>query len=213
MTRQNRVTPFGTIVADPARGTLLGNRGILHDSEGVIRRAWAGKAWICCALAFKDRSISLAAPGRYTALFFLDEATALAAGHRPCAECRRAAFIAFRDAWARGNGWPTDAAPPRAAEIDARLHAERVRSPGRAKLVHRAALGGLPDGTMVVTDHEPGLPLLLWSGALHPWSPAGYREARPLAPTEEADVLTPRSTVAALTAGYPISGPEKTLQL
>ncbi|NYZ13322.1 hypothetical protein HL658_12235 [Azospirillum sp. RWY-5-1] len=210
MIRQNRVTPFGTIVADAARGTLLGNRGILHDAEGSIRRAWAGKAWICCALAFKGRRIPLAGPGHYTALFFLDEATALAAGHRPCAECRRAAFTAFRDAWARGTGWPADAAPPRATEIDARLHAERVRSPGRVKLVHRAAPGGLPDGTMVVTDDEPALPLLVWSGALHPWSPAGYGEPRPLLAAQDVNVLTPPSTVAALSAGYTVSGPEKT---
>lgn len=207
MTRQNRVTPFGTIVADPARGTLLGNRGILHGADGTIRRAWAGKAWICCALAFKGRRHPLAAPGHYTALFFLDEATALAAGHRPCALCRRAAFTAFRDAWARGDGWPADAAPPRAAEIDARLHAERLAMPGRGKRIHRALLGSLPDGTMVLADDEPARPLLRWQGALLPWSPCGYGAPRPLDPWREASVLTPRSTVGALAAGYAVDGP------
>lgn len=209
MPLQNRVTPFGAIVADPAHGALLGNRGILHDADGRIRRQWAGKAWICCALAFKDRRIPLAAPGRYTALFFLDEATALAAGHRPCAECRRAAFLAFREAWARGNGWAADAGPPRAAEIDARLHAERVSLPDRGKLVYRETLGRLPDGTMVVEGGEPLLPLLVWRGALLPWSATGYAGPLRLDPGREVGVLTPRSTVAALAAGYAVAGPEK----
>lgn len=209
MPRQNRVTPFGSIVADPARGAMLGNRGVLHDAEGRIRRGWAGKAWICCALAFKDRRVPLAAPGHYTALFFLDEATALAAGHRPCALCRRAAFVAFREAWARGNGWPPGGAPPRAAEIDARLHGERVARPGGGKAVHRAVLGRLPDGAMVVTDGEPERALLVWRGGLWPWTPAGYGGPLELDPERGVGVLTPRSTVAALAAGYAVAGPEK----
>src|SRR4051794_40086589 len=99
MPRQNRVTPFGAIVASPDRGTLMGNRGILHDTEGRIRRLWQGKRWIICLLAFKDRKQQIMKPGFYTQLFFLDEATALASGHRPCAECRRGRFKDFCQAW------------------------------------------------------------------------------------------------------------------
>src|SRR6476469_9350587 len=100
---QNRVTPFGEIVAVPERGTMLGNRGILHDADGRLRRRWAGRAWICCLLEFRGRRDPVMAPGHYTRLFFLDEPTALAAGHRPCAYCRRTAYLAFRSAWADAN--------------------------------------------------------------------------------------------------------------
>ncbi len=99
MPRQNRVTPFGDLIATPERGTFLGNRGVLHDDAGRIKRAWQLRRWIVCVLEFRGRKRSVMTPGRYTELFFLDEATALAAGHRPCAECRRARFLAFCDAW------------------------------------------------------------------------------------------------------------------
>jgi hypothetical protein len=95
MPRQNRVTPFGDIIATPDRGTLMGNRGVLHDGEGRIRRMWQVKRWIVCVLEFRSRKRTVMTPGRYTELFFLDEATALAAGHRPCAECRHTCFLAF----------------------------------------------------------------------------------------------------------------------
>ena len=99
MPRQNRVTPFGEITATPERGTFLGNRGVLHDAEGNIKRGWKVKRWLVCVLEFKGRKRTVMTPNRYTELFFLDEATALAAGHRPCAECRHARFIAFCHAW------------------------------------------------------------------------------------------------------------------
>src|SRR5262245_6485047 len=123
MPRQNRVTPWGEIVAMPERGTLMGNRGLLHDAEGQIMRPWRERRWIICLLDFKGRRRSVMSPGLYTELFFLDEATALAAGHRPCAECRRERFNAFRDAWLKGNG---GAAPVTAPDIDRRLHEERL---------------------------------------------------------------------------------------
>src|ERR1700732_822885 len=103
MARQNRVTPAGDVIATPERGTFLGNRGVLHDDQGRIKRAWQLKRWIVCVLEFKGRRRAVMTPGRYTELFFLDEATALAAGHRPCAECRRERFNAFREAWLRGD--------------------------------------------------------------------------------------------------------------
>src|SRR6202451_2054834 len=103
VSRQNRVTPFGDLVATPERGTFMGNRGVLHDAEGRIKRVWQLKRWIVCVLEFRGRKRQVMTPGRYTELFFLDEATALAAGHRPCAECRRQRFNAFRDAWKPGG--------------------------------------------------------------------------------------------------------------
>ena len=109
MPRQNRVTPFGEIVAVPERGTFLGNRGVLPDAQGRIRRAWQVKRWIVCVLVFRGRKRQVMTPGRYTELFFLDEATALAAGHRPCAECRHARFLDFCNAWAAVH--PTDRSP------------------------------------------------------------------------------------------------------
>ena len=99
MPRQNRVTPFGDIIATPHRGTFMGNRGVLHDAGGRIKRAWQLKRWIVCVLVFKGRKRQVMTPGHYTELFFLDEATTLAAGHRPCAECRRDRFLAFGRAW------------------------------------------------------------------------------------------------------------------
>ena len=136
MPRRNRVTPFGEIVAVPERGTMMGNRGVLHDAEGRIRRPWQVKRWLICLLEFRGRHRVVMAPGRYTELFFLDEATGLAAGHRPCSECRRGRFLAFRDAWAAGNG---RAVPPemiQAGTIDDRLHAERVGSGSHEADIH-----------------------------------------------------------------------------
>ncbi|HYG91321.1 MAG TPA: hypothetical protein VD978_34265 [Azospirillum sp.] len=193
MPRPNRVTPFGTLIAVPERGAFMGNRGRLHDASGSLtRRRWTTKAWICCLLAFKGRRRPLMQLGRYTELFFLDEATALAAGHRPCAECRRADFERFRAHWASGNGL---AALPRAGEMDARLHAERLQAPYIAEVV------ALPDGAMVELPERPGTAWLLAGGRLHAWTPGGYAESVPI-PEGSARVLTPRSTVAALAAGY-----------
>jgi hypothetical protein len=145
--RQNRVTPFGDIIAAPERGTFLGNRGVLHDAEGRIRRTWQVKRWIVCVLDFRGRKRTVMTPGRYTELFFLDEAMALAAGHRPCAECRHARFLDFGHAWAlvrpEGGAFPR----PTADEIDRRLHAERVAA-DRSKQSFVAALDDLPDGVL-----------------------------------------------------------------
>src|SRR5262249_46416914 len=148
MPRQNRVSPFGDIIATSDRGTFMGNRGLLHDAEGRIRRAWQLKRWIVCVLEFRNRKRTVMTPGRYTELFFLDEATALAAGHRPCAECRHARFLAFCHAW--GTAHPVDgtSSRPTATVIDDRLHAERIAS-DRSKRSFVAALDELPDGVFV----------------------------------------------------------------
>src|SRR5437762_13426760 len=126
MPRQNRVTPFGEIIATQGRGTFLGNRGVLHDGAGHVKRAWQLKRWLVCVLEFRGRKRQVMTPGHYTELFFLDEATALAAGHRPCAECRRERFNAFRKAWRSAHPGAGASSLPTADEIDRRLHAERV---------------------------------------------------------------------------------------
>lgn len=194
MPRQNRVTPSGELIAVAARGTFMGNRGCLHDADGRIRRAHQGRRWIICALEFKGRRLPLADPGRNTQLFFLDEATALAAGHRPCGECRRAAFRAFVDAWTAAN--PGALRPPaRIDDLDRVLHRQRLGPRPRARL------GALPDGAFVALEADPR-PYLVLGGALLPWAPEGYgaRLHRPSATVVE--VLTPESTVNALRAGY-----------
>jgi hypothetical protein len=189
---QNRVAPTGEIVRDPARGLMMGNRGCLHGHGRELGTArWRSKLWICCVLRWKEVRRDVMPPGRWTALFFLDEATALAAGHRPCAYCRRADFLGYAFAWAAAVGLPPGQRP-RAAGMDAVLHAERVRPTGR-----RRATAELPDGVMV--RHGEGSALLV-GGLLTPWSFAGYGE--PVRPPATVDLLTPPSTVAALAAGY-----------
>ncbi|HRQ42276.1 MAG TPA: hypothetical protein PLD25_30530 [Chloroflexota bacterium] len=199
MPRQNRVTPFGETVAAPARGTFMGNRGVLHNAVGEIVRPYQGKRWIICQLSFKERRRVVMTPGRYTELFFLDEATALAAGHRPCVECRRAAYIAFRDAWMAAQ--PTigkGSVPIKVDEMDRVLHGERISS-SEEKVTYVALLSDLPDGVFVVVGERP---CLLWQGALFPWSANGY--GYPLAKDGglTTSVLTPRSTVGAIQQGY-----------
>lgn len=188
---QNRVAPDGGIRAHPARGTLMGNRGgRLHRTDKTLgARRWASKAWIACVLEFKDRHRSVMGES-YTELFFLDEATALAAGHRPCFECRRKDALAFAEAWARAKDL---AERPRAAEMDAVLHQERLGERERIRL------GDMPDGAMVRADIGDAL---IWSGALFPWKFEGYGRPRPLDPDERALALTPASVCAVLSSGY-----------
>ena len=196
MPLQNRVWPTGEIVADPARGLMMGNRGCLHGQArelGVAR--WRSKLWICCVLDWRGVRRDPMPPGRWTALFFLDEATALAAGHRPCGYCRRDDYRDFAAAWQAAGALPDRL---RAVEMDTRLHAERVDRT-RRKRTHQRPAGELPDGVMVMTH---GGPALLAGGALRPWSPAGYGAPAPVEPGLAAEVLTPPSIVAAITAGY-----------
>jgi hypothetical protein len=201
MPRQNRITPFGEIVAVPERGTMMGNRGILHDVDGRIRRRWQVKRWLLCVLEFKGRHRIVMAPNRYTELFFLDEATGLAAGHRPCAECRRTRFLAFRNAWMAGERRVIGSDPIRAEMMDAQLHAERI-GPDRSKGVFTTNINDLPDGVFVNLDATVGDAWLIWGNDLLAWSPGGYTERRPRRKGEAVAVLTPRSTVAAIREGY-----------
>ena len=192
MALQNRVTPFGEIVAAPWRGALTGNRGCLHDGAGQLGAArWRTRAWIACLTAFRGRRRAPMPPGRWTALFFRDEASALAAGHRPCGECRHGDHMRFKAAW-DAAGLPGR----RAAEIDRVLHAARVTR-DRRKITHRAEVAALPDGTMIA-DGETAI--LLHEEAAFAWSGEGYRETR--RPPGRVEVLTPAPTVAVLAAGY-----------
>ena len=194
MPLQNRVNPFGMISADPARGTLMGNRGCLHDDKQRIRRSFVGKRWIACVPEFKGRHRVVMTPGRYTELFFLDEATALAAGHRPCAECQRARYELFRECWApRGR-------VPSVDEIDRVLQAERLDS-RRGKRTYVADVSALPRGVMVADNARR--PWLVQERTLAPWTPAGYGRAV-AKPNGNLDVLTPRSIVRAIARGFPV---------
>ena len=192
MPRQNRVTPLSDIIAHDARGLVFGNRGCLHDDEGRIRRHHVGRAWIACRLSFKDRRRALMQPRRYTELFFLDDATALAAGHRPCAECRRADYDRFIAAWAGSRGDRVYA-----REVDAQLHAERLTDTG-GKRRHERPLGNLPDGAFVLRDETPWLVI---GDALRRWTPDGYDTAV-ARPAGRAVVLTPPSSLAVLERGW-----------
>jgi hypothetical protein len=180
----------------------MGNRGRLHDPAGrIVRRQVAGyRAWVTCLLDFRGRRRPVMAPGRYTALFFLDEATALAAGHRPCGECRRADFLRFKAAWLAANARDRGAGPVPIADIDRQMQRDRLTADGLQR-TFAIDLAALPDGVFVDRG-TGGPPLLIWAGALWPWTPEGYAEAvaRPAAGT--VTVLTPASTVRALAGGY-----------
>lgn len=201
MPRQNRVTPFGEVIATPERGTLMGNRGVLHDGHGAIKRNWNGTRWIICLLDFKERKQEVMKPDCYTQLFFLDEATALAAGHRPCAECRRERFIAFRTAWQTAHPADGDRAKPSATVIDACLHADRLTS-DRSPFSFFAALDDLPDGVFVTVAGDERQAYLVRCDHLLAWSPGGYTERRRRPQGEEVTVLTPGATVRTIRAGY-----------
>jgi hypothetical protein len=202
MPLQNRVTPEGEIIATPHRGLMMGNRGgCFHLPDRTLgTRRWATRQWIACALEFKGRHrAAMMQPNRYTELFFLDEATALAAGHRPCFECRRKDAERFAALWAQTRGWP---APARAPEMDEVLHKERL-GPRGPKATYRAQLGALPDGVFVrLPDDAQAHAYLIEGKRLLAWSPAGYAVAAPAPRRREVDVLTPRSIVAVLSAGY-----------
>jgi hypothetical protein len=196
---QNRVTPFGEIVAVAARGLMMGNRGILHDEHRQIVRPWQVRRWIACLTAFRGRRREVMRPHSYTELFFLDEATALAAGHRPCAECRHADYVRFQAAWAAWSG-----APAGADQMDGVLHADRLEGRGahqrqRTYPADPEGVAALPDGAFVGRD---GAAWLVWHGHLLAWSAAGYTARRPLPDAGPVAVLTPRALVAVLRAGY-----------
>lgn len=201
---QNRVTPFGEIVAVPQRGSLMGNRGKLHDdSKTLSQRRWARKQWVTCRLDHKGRRRTLMAPDSYTELFFLDEATALAAGHRPCGECRPERYRAFVEAWSAAHRSENDARKSRSiSEIDRELHSQRVDARTRKQRRWQANIRTLPTGTIIEKPNLPGVPWLVVGNRLLRWSFDGYQEAKQVRPDEAIDVLTPAGTVMAIAGGY-----------
>jgi hypothetical protein len=231
MAEQNRVTPLGEIVAVPLRGAWTGNRGVLHEGgpgSHQIVRSHASDLWITCALEFRGRWREQWLPHRYTHLFFHDEAVSFAAGHRPCAECRRGDYRAYQQAWAAaadpqvitarsaaGHGTPDPppaSAPaldpasalallPSAKQLNAQLHAERIVPGTHRRRLHELPWAGLPDGTFVLEDGQPALVL---GDALVPWTTDGYGARRPRPTAGTATVITPPSSVAVLRAGYPV---------
>jgi hypothetical protein len=194
MPARNRVTPLGEIVAIPLRGAWTGNRGILHRDREIVR-FHAGDLWIACALEFRGRRREQWQAGRYTQLFFSDEAVSLAAGHRPCAECRRPAYDAYRAAWAAelGGGLPT------AKEINERLHGERLHRGSHRRRLHEIPWNELPDGAFVAAGERPALVL---GGRLVEWACDGYGESRRHPRRGTATAITPPASLAALRAGY-----------
>ncbi len=197
MPLQNRVAPTGEIVCHPGRGLLMGNRGCIHRPDrtlGVTR--WRSALWISCVLYWQARRRDVMPPGRWTALFFLDEATALAAGHRPCGYCRRADHLWFATSWQVAYGLRER---PRAVQMDRWLHSERVNPRTRRQVRWMSRAGALPSGAMVARDGAAGL----WcDGSFLPWSFGGYGDPVPVRASTRLAVLTPPSIVAALTAGY-----------
>jgi hypothetical protein len=199
MPLQNRVDPFGDILSVAARGTLMGNRGIIHDArtKTLLTRRWQHQSWICCVLSFKGYQHPIMGSSAYTELFFLDEATALAAGHRPCAYCRRADFNAFKKAWIKAKQL-CDEKSLTAPAIDRTLHRERVTRK-REKIMHLARIDDLPNGVMVVQSNRA---LLISDNTVLPWTPHGYEEPLPKPSKVRVSVLTPYSTVQVIAAGY-----------
>jgi hypothetical protein len=213
MPRQNRVTPYGALEAVPDRGLFWGNRGQLLNGKGELARYSRGHLWLICVLEFKGRHRVQWQPGRLTELYFLDEATGLAAGHRPCGECRYRRYQEFKQAWIKAHSGQNGTAQTlRAQDMDAKLHADRLIAPGERR-THQALLDNLPDGTMILDGHPPVAhpsdthpsdthPWLVLGPRLLAWSHGGYRERRDRPRGVSATVLTPRATVAVLAAGY-----------
>lgn len=193
---RNRVTPTGDIVAIPLRGAWTGNRGILHSGREIVR-FHASNLWITCALEFRGRWNEQWRPHHYTFLYFHDEAVSFAAGHRPCAECRRASYNAYRAAWAGQLGVD----PPSAKEMNHQLHGERIFRGSHRRRTHQLPWTDLPDGAFISTD---GQPAVVVGGHLTEWTPQGYQHRHPRPTSGIAAVLTPPSTVAVLRAGYAV---------
>jgi hypothetical protein len=193
---RNRVTPTGEIVSIPLRGAWTGNRGILHRDREIVR-FHASDLWITCALEFRGRWHEQWQPHHYTFLFFHDEAVSLAAGHRPCAECRRDSYNAYRAAWAEGLG----GVEPSAKQINRQLHGERIVRGSHRRRFHQLPWVDLPAGSFVLLDESPAVVV---GDQLSEWTREGYRGRRARPMRGAAKVITPPSTVAALRAGYPV---------
>lgn len=199
MPLQNRVDPWGRLHAVADRGTLTGNRGILHNQSREVVAQWRTKAWITCQLEWKGWRRTVMRPGSWTELFFLDEITAFAAGHRPCAYCRRARFNEFKATWIAANLTALANETPRVAEIDAILHAERTGRGGE-KVTYESDVRTLPNGTMITVEDQA---YAVWNRQLLRWSFSGYSQSEELGLSSQwVQVLTPASIVRTFRAGF-----------
>jgi hypothetical protein len=195
---QNRVDPSGNIIKTSARGSWMGNRGQLHDDNQNLRRPFKLKAWLICLLEFKGRRRPVMAPRQYTELFFLDEATAFSAGHRPCFECRRKDYDRFKTLWIKANPEYGFYEKTSIREIDAILHKERMDHTG-SKITYTGRFKDLPAGVFVLYKDQPAVVV---GSSVYPWSPFGYEKAVTLPGEEKMAVLTPGSVVNTFRAGY-----------
>jgi len=195
---QNRVNPFGQIIKTPERGAWLGNRGVIHNEHKEIVRSFKIKAWITCVLEFKGRHREIMQPNRWTELFFLDEATAFSAGHRPCFQCRYQDHQRFKALWLKGNPqYGFDMKTP-VSKIDEILQTERIAA-DKSKVTYKESIKALPNGTFVIYNDQP---YLLKDDQLYLWNPAGYEKGMALPNVNKLQVLTPRSFVNMFKAGY-----------
>ncbi|MDE1263071.1 MULTISPECIES: hypothetical protein [Vibrio] len=193
MSLQNRVSPCGELLTDDARGSWLGNRGILHNEKKEIIRSWKHKNWVLCELSYKDRRREVFSRNSYSELFFLDEATGLAAGHRPCASCRRQRFNEFKQAWNAAQ-----LSESKVDKIDKILHQDRAVRGGK-KVTYTDMLSNLPDGVFI---EQEGKPWLVWNNELHEWRPDGYRARTEICGDLNVTVLTPKCMVDIINAGF-----------
>ncbi len=198
MPYQNRVDPWGNLNAVDSRGTLLGNKGVLHNENKEIIATHRIKGWVTCLLEFKGRKRKVMTPNRYTELFFLDEATAFSAGHRPCAECRRIRYNEFKEKWLLANGHLLEAKKPTAVNIDTIIHKERIHK--KEKVTYTANIKSLPNGTMIEINLKA---YVLWNNRLHLWSFNGYTKSKiDFESIVDVKVLTPKSYVKMFEKGF-----------
>lgn len=195
---QNRINPFGEIIETKARGLWMGSRGHIHNLHRKIVRPFKLKAWITCKLEFKNRHREIMAPNLYTELFFLDEATAFAAGHRPCFECRREDYNKFKAAWLKGNAEYKFTDKTSIQAIDEIIHEQRIDKDGLKK-TYEENNHNLPDGVFIVVENEPHL---IYKKHMHLWTSFGYTQRKQFKPHGKSVVLTPKSVVHAFGAGY-----------
>ena len=194
---QNRIDPLGKFIVTSARGSWMGNRGVIHKDKQIVK-AFKHKAWITCQLEFKGRERTVMTPGHWTELFFLDEATAFAAGHRPCFECRKIDALKFKSCWIAGNPSHNFNAKTSINRIDEVLHLERIDAKNE-KVLHQRISSQIPDGTFVLLGNDP---YLFHHRKLYRWTPFGYENGQAAPETTMLAILTPFSVVNAFSAGY-----------
>lgn len=195
---QNRCDPFGQIIKTSARGSLMGNRGVIHNKNKEITHVFKHKAWITCVLEFKGRKRTVMTADRWTELFFLDEATAFAAGHRPCFECRRENAKRFKSCWIKGNAAYNFSMSTSINQIDEIIHCERINS-AKKKVTHQRPPSAVPDGAFILINENP---YLFCKGRAHRWTHFGYEDIIAVPETSMLTILTPESIVNAFRAGY-----------